>query len=187
MCTEPSFAAFQWMYPGNYQPLQAVASLLTDIIDEPSSNEALISRQVIDKVFSLLNDRSGVVAEQNGHLQPRKLSQTGKQAWTMLSHLRRRAWKSMGVDPAVLWTSARDTSHIFEENHSSVDSRQGGVDLGAVSAGEEDLGQLDAIDMMTTSQTESADNVFAMMLGGDLGEDLFSGEANPFDISEWTR
>jgi hypothetical protein len=104
MCTEPSYAPFQWIYPGNYQPLQAVALLLTDILDKPTSNEASASHYLIDRVFSLLGEEDGVVAEQNGHLQQRKLSISGKKAWAMLWHLRRRALQSMGADPSILWT-----------------------------------------------------------------------------------
>lgn len=175
------------MYPGNYQPLQAVAALLTDILEQPSSNEASTSRQLIDKVFSLLGDDSGVVAEQNGRMQQRRLSQSGKQAWTMLSHLRRRAWRSMGVDPAVLWTSARSPMHSSSDNQSSLDSGQPGAAMHGMPTDTSHDYLSAPADTISSSQAESTGDLFAMMLDEELGEDLFSNDADPFDIPDWMR
>lgn len=103
------------MYPGNYQPLQAMAVVLTDLVDNPTSNEAFRSRQLVDSIFSLLGDSGGVVAEHDGHLIERKLPASGKECWTMLWALRRRAWRSMGVDPSVIWTCARRHDHVSDD------------------------------------------------------------------------
>jgi hypothetical protein len=92
------------MYPGNYQPLQAVAALLADMLENPSSPETQQSRFLIDTVFSLNQREHGVVAEDNGHVQPRHLSDGDKRAWTMLRKFRHRVWKQMGIDPTVMWT-----------------------------------------------------------------------------------
>ena len=103
LCTEPLYAPFQWMYPGNYQPLQALSVLLADVLEKPTSIEAPTSRCLIDNIFSLLGQDGGVVAERDGELQQRPLSVSGKDAWTMLWQLRHRAWERMKADPSVLW------------------------------------------------------------------------------------
>jgi hypothetical protein len=92
------------MYPGNYQPLQATSVLLTDMLETPSSPEARTSRFLIDSVFSLNQPEHGVVAEDNGRVQPRYLSDVDKRAWMMLRKFRHRVWKQLNIDPSVLWT-----------------------------------------------------------------------------------
>ena len=77
--------------------------LLTDILDYPTSNEVVTSRRLIDSIFSLLGSGDGVVAEQNGQRIDRHLPAAGKECWMMLWALRQRAWKAIGVDPAVIW------------------------------------------------------------------------------------
>jgi hypothetical protein len=105
MCTERAFARFHWVYPGNYQPLQAVAVLLADLADAPASFEASTSRRLIDCVFSLLGPAgSGVVAHHDGHAQQRRLSTSSQEVWTMLRRLRRRVWKEMKIDPTMTWS-----------------------------------------------------------------------------------
>ena len=81
-----------------------MAVILTDLVDNPSSNEAAESRRLVDCIFSLLGEDSGVVAEQAGHLMDRKLPASGRECWQMLAALRRRAWTAMCVDPSAIWT-----------------------------------------------------------------------------------
>ena len=90
LATEPSYAPFPWMYPGNYQPLQAVAALLADMLENPSSSETRQSRFLIDSVFSLNQREHGGVAKDNGRVQPRHLTDRDKRAWTMLRKFRHR-------------------------------------------------------------------------------------------------
>ena len=111
MCTEPSYAPFQWLYPGNYQPLQAITLLLVDLIERPTSIEAPTSRHLVDRVFSLLDHEQGVVVERNGHRQRRRLSGSGRESWVMLLRLRRRAWTGMRLDPNVLWACKLPLPH----------------------------------------------------------------------------
>lgn len=104
LCTEASYEQYQWLYPGTFQPLQAVSSLLIDMSEYPTSNEAQISRRLIDRVFSLLNHEQGVAAEYRGILKQRRLSASGREAWRMLWKLRRRVWIDQGLNPAAQWT-----------------------------------------------------------------------------------
>jgi hypothetical protein len=105
MCTDSAFTRFHWVYPGNYQPLQAVAVLLADLADDSVSPEASISRVLIDRVFSLLGPAgSGVVAHHYGRPLQRRLSTSSQEVWTMLRRLRRRVWKEMKIDPTLTWS-----------------------------------------------------------------------------------
>lgn len=118
MCTEPSFRSYFWLYPGTYQPLQATAILLADLIQCPDSSEASNSRILVDKIFSLRGPDGGVVPEENGRPAQRKLSSTGIEAWTMLRNLRRHAWRKAGRDPRVIWVDARQRGEIEKTNES---------------------------------------------------------------------
>ena len=92
------------MYPGMYQPLQATAIILADLIKNPTTEEAKHSRNLVDKLFSLIGpDGFGSHMEK----QPtRNLSPAGREAWEMLRKLRRQAWKSAGLDPDFVWTDS---------------------------------------------------------------------------------
>lgn len=97
MCTNQDFHPFYWIYPGMYQPLQATAMLLADLIKCPNSSEAKRSRDLVDKIFSLLSEDG--VAGRNGISSQRQLSAGGKEAWSMLRKVKRQAWEKAGFDP----------------------------------------------------------------------------------------
>lgn len=97
MCTTQDFHPFYWIYPGMYQPLQATAMLLADLIKCPNSTEAKRSRDLVEKIFSLLSEDG--VAGRNGISSQRQLSAGGKEAWSMLRKVKRQAWEKAGFDP----------------------------------------------------------------------------------------
>jgi hypothetical protein len=106
LCTDPMFEPFQWIYPGTYQPLQALSLLLADLLENPLSDEAPTSRGLIDATFALYRMDEGIVGYDDGQghqFRKRNLSRFGKEAWSMLTNARRRALQQIGQDPHVLW------------------------------------------------------------------------------------
>lgn len=102
--TTELFKPFQWMYPGMYQPLQATAIILADLIKNPTTEEAQHSRTLVDRLFSLIGpDGFGWQTEKPSK---RNLSPAGREAWQMLRKLRRQAWKAAGLDPEFVWTDS---------------------------------------------------------------------------------
>jgi hypothetical protein len=106
MCTTKSYLPFQWLYPGAYQPLQPVAVLLIDLLNNPQSSEASKSRALLEKTFSLLGPKGRIT---NGTLNVTSWSDQGhasagaKQAWMRLEKLRSKVWQKLGLDHGVLW------------------------------------------------------------------------------------
>lgn len=91
------------MYPGTYQPLQAVSLLLADLLQHPYSDHASLSRGLIDAVFELYQIDEGIVSRDDPPI--RQLSPSGKDAWLMLVRTRRKALEQIGVDHHVLYPS----------------------------------------------------------------------------------
>ncbi|KAF2096748.1 hypothetical protein NA57DRAFT_78343 [Rhizodiscina lignyota] len=184
LCTEPAFGPFQWIYPGNYQPLQAVSVLLADLAENPKSNEASTSRYLIDSVFSLLEHEGGVVAEHDGHLHPRGLPKAGKAAWKMLWQLRRRALRRMGVDPSVLWASARKHGHEVRQSNASEGSDAAEENM----TSGQSLSSLDPLplEMDGISSLLSAEGALDIGIDYELAfSSEFAGEADPFQGYQW--
>ena len=101
ICTTQSFRPFYWMYPGMYQPLQATAIILADLIKNPNTDEALHFRTLVDRLFSLIGpDGFGSSLEKTSK---RKLTSAGRDVWEMLRKLRRQAWIKAGLDPEFVW------------------------------------------------------------------------------------
>lgn len=96
------------MYPGTYQPLQAVATLLADLLQHPYSDHAPLSRGLIDAIFELYQVGEGIVSREEP--SPRQLSPAGKDAWTMLLRARTKALELIGADHHVLYPSPTITS-----------------------------------------------------------------------------
>lgn len=88
------------MYPGIYQPLQPLSVLLTDLLRYPHSDEAILSRGLVDAIFDLYRVDHGVVSRTLSPL--RSLSDSGKDAWWILIRARTRALESIGQDPHIL-------------------------------------------------------------------------------------
>lgn len=91
------------MYPGTYQPLQAVSLLLADILQHSYSDDASLSRGLIDAIFELYQVDEGIVSQNEP--PRRRLSPSGKDAWTLLARTRRKALERIGVDHHVLYPS----------------------------------------------------------------------------------
>jgi hypothetical protein len=89
-------------YPGMYQPLQATAIILADLIKNPNTDEALRSRTVVDRLFSLIGPDG--FGSQTDPRSKRNLSPAGQEAWQMLRSLRKQAWRAAGLDPDFVWT-----------------------------------------------------------------------------------
>ncbi|ETI21830.1 hypothetical protein G647_05899 [Cladophialophora carrionii CBS 160.54] len=104
VCNDPISEPYHWMYPGTYQPLQAVSLLLADLLQHPHSDDATLSRGLIDAIFELYQVDEGVVSQ---HDPPRRqLSPSGRDAWTMLVRTRQRALQQVGMDHHVLFPSS---------------------------------------------------------------------------------
>lgn len=91
------------MYPGTYQPFQALALLLADLLQNPHSDEASLSRGIVDAVFYLYRVDDGSVSQ----IDPpkRQLSSSGRSAWSMLARTRKKALDVIGDDHHVLLPS----------------------------------------------------------------------------------
>ncbi|KIW09949.1 hypothetical protein PV08_11725 [Exophiala spinifera] len=109
VCNDPSSEPYHWMYPGTYQPLQAVATLLADLLQHPHSDHAPLSRGLIDAVFELYRVDEGIVSREEP--PQRQLSPAGKDAWTMLLRARRKALAQIGADHHVLHPSPTISSN----------------------------------------------------------------------------
>jgi hypothetical protein len=88
------------MYPGTYQPLQAVSLLLADLLRYPHSDEASLSRGLVDAVFDQYQVDEGLVSHSNS--PERRLSPLGRDAWTMLAQTRKKVLEQLGEDHHVL-------------------------------------------------------------------------------------
>lgn len=88
-----------------YQPLHPIAIILADLWNRPHSSEALTSRLLMDRVFSLLGPDGGVMTEADNSSTRRHLSTGGKKAWSVLYKMKRNAWLKAGLDPDVIWAA----------------------------------------------------------------------------------
>jgi hypothetical protein len=91
------------MYPGTYQPFQALSLLLADLLENPHSDEASLSRGFVDATFYLYRIDEGIVSQ----IDPprRQLSPSGRSAWSMLARTRKKALEIVGEDHHVLLPS----------------------------------------------------------------------------------
>lgn len=103
LCTLPRSEPFHWMYPGTYQPLQALSLLIADLLLRPRSDSAETSRGIVDRVFEMYSIDHGIV-NQNDPLK-RNLSPGGKGAWLKLAQARRKALEQIGEEPHLLLPS----------------------------------------------------------------------------------
>lgn len=117
MCTTPEFRPFYWLYPGTYQPLQATAILLDDVLKSPFSAEAQHSRTLVERLFSFVGPHGvGLYTERGVH---RNASHAGKAVWEMLRRLRRRAWKKAGIDPDMAWLDGNIVQNISPQDQTT--------------------------------------------------------------------
>lgn len=93
------------MYPGTYQPLQALSLLLADLLQYPHADEASESRGLVDAAFDLYQADEGIVSQNSP--PRRKLSSSGKDAWSILSRTRKKALANINQDPYVLIPSPK--------------------------------------------------------------------------------
>ncbi|OAL25418.1 hypothetical protein AYO20_10452 [Fonsecaea nubica] len=123
VCNDPISEPFHWMYPGTYQPLQAVSLLLADLLQHPYSDDAALSRGLIDAIFELYQVDEGIVSQSDP--PRRQLSPSGRDAWTMLVRTRRKALEQVGMDYHVLFPSNAVLSSrcICGERISAVESQ----------------------------------------------------------------
>ena len=113
--TSQLFRPFYWMYPGMYQPLQATAIILADLIKNPDTDEALHSRTLVDRLFSLIgSDGFGSSSEK---ISKRNLTSAGKDVWEMLRKLRRQAWIKAGLDPEFVWMNPQVEDRKSHSDH----------------------------------------------------------------------
>lgn len=113
MSTTESYLPYQWLYPGAYQPLQPVAVLLIDLLNNPQSEESSKSRSLLEKTFSMLGPEGRLT---NGALgvtcwpDRRYASSGARQAWMRLEKLRSKVWQKLGLDHNVLWMRSINTN-----------------------------------------------------------------------------
>ena len=93
------------MYPGTFQPLQAVSLLLADLLQYPHSDEASDSRALVDAVFDLYKVDEGIISQNSP--PRRQLSPSGKAAWSFLSRTRKKALAQTGQDHHILFPSRK--------------------------------------------------------------------------------
>lgn len=98
------------MYPGTYQPLQALALLLADLLENPHSDESATSRGLIDTIFELYEVDRGMISQNDA--PQRQLSPWGREAWSMLGRTRKVALEQMGQDSHVLMPLTRSPSGV---------------------------------------------------------------------------
>jgi hypothetical protein len=125
--TTESYAPYQWLYPGAYQPLQPVAVLLIDLLNNPKSEESARSRALLEKAFSMLGPGGRMT---NGSLgvncwpDQRYASGGSKQAWMRLEKLRSKVWQKLGLDHNVLWMRSISASKAPSKSPPTPDQMQ---------------------------------------------------------------
>lgn len=110
VCDDPVSEPFHWMYPGTYQPLQAISLLLADLLQHPWSDEATLSRGLVDAIFEMYQVDEGIVSSTDP--PRRRLSASGKDAWSMLARTRKKALEQVGQDPHVLFPQRLASSDL---------------------------------------------------------------------------
>lgn len=157
------------MYPGTYQPLQALSIMLADLMEHPHSDRGGESRGLIDATFELYEVDEGIVDQYSGN--SRRLTPYGREAWSLLLRTRRKALEKVGKDPHVLLpntTLATDTCVCGEE-----------------SALNDDLIQWRGVTEPTSTEEplDESPTLAALFAPGDLE---VSSTNNPgFDWDEW--
>ncbi|RFU27671.1 hypothetical protein B7463_g8653, partial [Scytalidium lignicola] len=192
MCTTPEFRPFYWLYPGTYQPLQAMAILLADVLKSPHSAEAQHSRTLVERLFSMVgSDGVGWYKESNPR---RSLSTAGKEVWKMLRRLRRQAWKKAGIDPDMVWMDG-NFEHGAEASEETSTIELAPQLLGQVAdkASEPEI-RVPAYEDIPTVKESSTDNVLVEFLTNNadlyvenptLPSQFTQGEVDYLDWSEW--
>ena len=98
------------MYPGTYQPLQAMSLLLADLLNFPHSDEAPTSQGLVDAIFDLYQVDQGMITASDP--PRRRLSPSGREVWSMLGRLRNKAFEQMDQDPHVVLPTFIASSHV---------------------------------------------------------------------------
>jgi hypothetical protein len=104
MSTNQSYQPYQWLYPGNYQPLQSVSVLLVDLFNHPSAAETVESRRLLDSAFALIGPDGRVSA--SGCEGSTYTSH--QDVWQRLENLRRKVWAKLGLDYSMHWGQSFD-------------------------------------------------------------------------------
>lgn len=163
------------MYPGTYQPLQAVSLLIADLLKRPHSNEAESSRGFIDRVFEMYSIDHGIVG-QTGSFMKRSLSTEGRSTWRILARARRKALDMVGEDAHILIPNPVTTTtldhcvcgaRIASSSHSSSGERRswpsGQGQTAAVTA-EQSMGIQQATSLSTAPRDPSMDERYQQNL-----------------------
>lgn len=111
MSTNQAYNPYQWLYPGNYQPLQSVSALLVDLLHQPFAIEACESRRLLDSAFSLVGPDGRVTA--SGYDGSSFVSH--KDVWQRLENLRKKVWAKLGLDYSMHWGLSFEPKNQIED------------------------------------------------------------------------
>ena len=105
MCTTESYLPYQWLYQGAYQPLQPVAVLPINLLNNPQSLKPQSLVSFLRRLFLFSAERPNHERSLGVSCWPdqRYASAGAKQAWVRLEKLRSKAWQKLGLDRSVLW------------------------------------------------------------------------------------
>ena len=126
MSTTESYLPYQWLYPGAYQPLQPVAVLLIDLLNNPTSEESTKSQALLQQTFSMLGPEGRItngVLSMNCWSDHRYASAGSKQAWMRLEKLRSKVWQKLGLDHNVLWMRSISASAGLSESPGTLEQK----------------------------------------------------------------
>jgi hypothetical protein len=102
MVLDSNFQAFQWCWPGRYQPLHALMILIREIDQNPRSASATAYRTIVDQALALCSPSGGLTVTDTNGLVHRQLNDGGSEAWDLITRLRARVWTKCGADPDIL-------------------------------------------------------------------------------------
>jgi hypothetical protein len=191
MCTTLAFRPFYWLYPGMYQPLQATAILLADLLKSPYSTEAQHSRTLIERLFSLIgSDGIGWYKERSSK---RNLSIAGKEVWEMLRRLRRQAWRKAGIDPDIVWMDSNFVQSVGTPGHATTlkppphleMAPVGTSELGSIAPACDNSSAEVASDRNIMSEHFWADNLDLGLGNTDLSGQFTLSDVDGLDWSKW--
>ncbi|KAF2232672.1 hypothetical protein EV356DRAFT_504934 [Viridothelium virens] len=130
LACNPDFDIFSWSWPGNHQPLHAVAVILHSLEDRPDGSGSRESQDAIDMIFALRDPSHGLVAGTEYPRMKRPLVAGGTEAWSHLARLRTKAWRAAGLNPDVFWTRQEAVEFCMSMfSNSSTEARAGETGL----------------------------------------------------------
>jgi hypothetical protein len=175
MVLDPNFQAFQWCWPGRYQPLHALMILIREIDQNPRGPSVRTYIAIVDQALALCSPSGGLTVTDRNGLVHRQLNDGGSEAWDLINRLRARVWTKCGADPDIL--PSRQEVYICAKE------RAAGLIEFDVNLREEADNQATSSEQYASAQVQSSQHHQSELFGG---EDIIIG-GGPTPNIDWTE